>query len=175
LDPTIENIIFENGMSLINETTISDSISGLVALSSAVIDASSIIYMHKSSFLHLAAKHIRLHTPDAAIKETGILESFFEIAAPGADTVALSADEQVIELAVRLKIPVISEDKKVLRSVAGTGLSYYNALMILNFLLYKKEITMYHYDKLHAALISVARYSKFVLSYGEMVKKKIFE
>lgn len=150
-----------------------DPLAAFVSLTSAVIDSSSIIYLSKSSFLHLAARHIRLHTPLIVIKETGIDEPFFEIHDPEIDSALLTADKQVVELSRKLNIPVISEDKKVLKKASVAGLSYYNALMILNFLLYQKEVTVNNYQKLYTALISVARYSKFVLTYSEMVKKKI--
>lgn len=163
----------QNRRPQIVENCDSDPLAGFASLTSAVIDSSSIIYLSKSSFLHLAARHIRLHTPLVVIKETGVEEPFFEIHAPETDSAMLTADEQVVDLARKLNIPVISEDKKVLRNASGTGLSYYNALMILNFLLYKMEVTVNNYQKIYAALISVARYSKFVLSYGEMVRQKI--
>lgn len=150
-----------------------DPLAGFSSLTSAVIDSSSIIYLSKCGFLHLAARHIRLHTPSVVIKETGIEEPYFEIHNPETGSAIITADEQVVELAKKLNIAVISEDKKVLINTSGAGLSYYNALMILNFLLYKKEITVKSYQKLYTTLISVARYSKFVLSYGEMVKQKI--
>jgi hypothetical protein len=150
-----------------------DPLAGFASLTSAVIDSSSIIYLSKSSFLHLATRHIRLHTPLIVLKETGIDEPFFEIHDPETDSAMLTADKQVVELARKLNLPVISEDKKVLKNASGAGLSYYNALMILNFLLYKKEVTIDNYQKHYTTLISVARYSKFVIGYGEMVTKKI--
>jgi hypothetical protein len=152
-----------------------DLLSGFQTLKSAVIDSSSIIYMHKCDFLFQVAQLIPLHAPLIVIKEIGIsgLQIItYDVEVGGS---LIPADKQVVQLAARLKIPVISEDKKVLMEASKNDLPYYNSLMVLNFLLFKKKIVLEQYDQYHCKLLSVARYSAFVLSYGEKVKISIME
>lgn len=149
-----------------------DPISGFKNLDSAVIDASSIIYMKKAGFMDIAAKNIHLHVPRIIIVEAKYADfSFTEHELEGFNE--SSADMQCVLLAHKLMVPVISEDKKVLRQTSLRNLPYYNSLMILNFLLFKKIITPEKFDKLLSGLLLVARYSPFVLSYGESVRKNI--
>jgi hypothetical protein len=152
-----------------------DLLSGFKTLTSAVVDSSSIIYMYKCGFLDIATQSISLHTPKIVIEEIGISGLPLIVHNSIADGQMVTADKQVVQLAVDLKLPVISEDKKVLMDVAKYKLPYYNSLMVLNFLLFLKKIVLEQYDQYHCKLLSVARYSAFVLTYGENVKKCIME
>lgn len=152
--------------------TENDPLSGFKELHSAVIDTSSVIYMQKAGFLDLAAKNINLHVPRIIIAEA----KYSDLPATEHELEEFKkhpADIQCVLLAERLKVPVISEDKKVLRQTSLRNLPYYNSLMILNFLLFKKIITLETLDNLLSRLSSIARYSSFVLSYGESVRKTI--
>ncbi|HEX2957108.1 MAG TPA: hypothetical protein VHO70_09755 [Chitinispirillaceae bacterium] len=150
-----------------------DSFFGFEVLSSAVVDSSSIIYMQKIGILNLTADCIKLHMPEIVSEETGIEHQKITIHYQNRGIRLPSADKQVVQLAVDLEIPVISEDKKVLKWGSKEGLSYYNTLMLLNYLLYKKKVTVNQYNSFYRELLPIARYSAFVLSYGEIVKKKI--
>jgi hypothetical protein len=151
------------------------SISGFDLLHAAVIDSSSIIYLHKINLLDLAADNIELHTPEIVINETGLRNPDIIVHLPETDSSMLSADQQVVYFAVKKNLPVISEDKKVLSEASKASIPYYNTLMILNYLLYKKRIIPDQYDHFHKELLSVSRYSPFVLAYGEIVKDKVIE
>lgn len=150
-----------------------DPLIGFKSLYSAVIDASSIIYMHKSDFFMLAAKYVQLHSPREAIIETGLIglpvvEHELDLSSHNEST-----DNKLIQLAVKLKIPVISEDKKVLKMASKKGLPYFNSLMVLCYLLYKGYIKETAFEKHYQILLSVCRYSSFVIEYGNMIKRKI--
>ncbi len=147
-----------------------DPIPGFATLNAAVIDASSIIYMHKAGFLHRAAGAVTLHSPRSVIDETGLTDC--AIQAHPAD-IHLVPDRQLIALAHTLTLPVISEDKGVLMVAAGRGFAFYNALMILNMLLYRKAVDEKAFYELRNRLLSCARYGEAVVAYGETVTQKI--
>lgn len=151
------------------------SISGFEKLHSAVIDSSSIIYLEKINLLDTAADSIELHTPEIVIKETGLMRPDIIVHLPDEKCCMLPADRQIVHFAVIKKIPVISEDRKVLSGASNASLPYYNTLMMLNYFLYKKTIASDQYDFFYKELLSAARYSSMVLSYGEVVKKKVIE
>lgn len=150
-----------------------DPLIGFESLYSAVIDASSIIYMHKSDIFMLTAKYVQLHSPREAIIETGLIGLSVVEHESDLSSQNESTDNKIILLAVKLKIPVISEDKKVLTMASKKGLPYFNSLMVLCFLLYREYIDENVFDQHFKMLLSVSRYSSFVIEYGEMVKRRI--
>ncbi len=149
-----------------------DLLAGFEHLSTAVIDASSLIYMKKADFLDLTLAHIQMHSTDTVYNQTGlpplpVILHNYEMHQ------SYSADQQLVYLAQSLQIPVISEDKWILKKTAGLGLPYYNTLMILNFLLYKKHIDKLNFTLRMQTILSIARYSQTVVRYGAMVTEQI--
>ncbi|HEX3019815.1 MAG TPA: hypothetical protein VHP36_05920 [Chitinispirillaceae bacterium] len=154
------------------EDSFSDHLEGFKSLNSAAIDASSIIYMQKAGFLHSAIVHIQLHSPITVLDQTGfdLLQITSHDMKPYQQ---LSADQQLVNLAQNLSIPVISDDKWVLIKARAMGFPFYNSLMILNFLLYKRLVTLEFFDKYLHELITIARYSQTVIQYGSTVTNEI--
>ena len=150
----------------------SNPLPGFKTLHTAAIDASSIIYMQKAGFLDLAAKAVKLHAPEAVIAETGYRLPRIEEHRFPADE-PMPADEQVLDLARSLKIPVVSEDRKVLLGAKKIGLVYYNALMVLCFLLYKKRMGRETFDGHKRKLLAIARYSAEVIAFGEKIAEQV--
>ncbi len=136
-------------------------------LYSAMIDASSIIYMQKAGFLNLVMQNLELASLPEILKETG-----FEIRTikclKSADAFD-SNDRKLVETAQRYYLPVISEDKKILKRAGSEGLPYYNSLMMLNFLYFKEAIDIVQYNKFLKRLKSFARYNEIIFDYGAAV------
>jgi len=148
-----------------------NTISRLSSLSSAIIDTSSLIYLSKINCLSLLAGSCRLYS----IRE--VADEFNEgiagieiIAAPTKD---LSTDQKLIQVCVINKFPLISEDKKLLVEAQRCNIIYFNSLIMLNFLLLKKQITGEKYSSLVQTLRSVARYGENVWRFGELVNKLV--
>lgn len=136
-------------------------------LHKAVIDASSIIYANKSGFFNELICSLSLYTIPEIIKETG-----FEI--PGITIFSssknfISNDDSLVHCAVEKKLAIISEDRKILKQALKNKLPYYNALMMLNFIFYKKKIDRNAYDSYYQSLTAFAHYDFRVLEYGKMV------
>jgi len=53
--------------------------------------------------------------------------------------------------------------------------SFFNSLMILNFLLYRRQIQHQQYIQYHLALKQFARYSEVIWQYGATVQTAIKE
>lgn len=140
------------------------------SLRSAVIDASSIIYMQKAGFLPTAMKYIQMHAPQDVINETGF--ACLSMIQHKVDS-CITADQKVVFLAQKLLVPVISEDKAVLNNAFHKNLQYYNSIMVLNYLLYKRFVTKEDFDIYKNKMLEFARYSKFVVSYAETVTNEI--
>ena len=152
---------------------IEDPLPGFESLQIAVIDASSLIYMQKAGFLEAASEHIRLHAPLCVVAEAGFADVPVVGHAPDHVQSQDRADQQLLSLGERLQVPVISEDKKILQSASRKGLPYYNALMVLNFLLFKRCIALDAFNSYRNDLLSIARYSESVIAYGEAVTERI--
>ena len=112
-----------------------------------------IYYLHgKTGFFDITARCIQLHTPESCLKETGFSE--LSVVVHCIDIRDTTADKQLLDLAQSLHLPVISEDRKILMSASRNGITFYNSLMILNFLLYNKSID----TEVHGLFETIDRY-----------------
>lgn len=132
-------------------------------LSEAAIDASSLIYCKKAGFLEVLAGRVNLFTLENILAETGfeVPGLVFFPAPPGQST----NDESLFRFALEKKLPLISEDKKLLSGAKKRGHLYYNSLMMLFYLLYKRNISFSDYHFFKEKLTGIAYYSKWVLAY----------
>ena len=135
------------------------------------IDASSIIYLLKIGLLGSLSAEIKLLATSVIIEEVGF--PHLPIQALDIDNKDLTNDQSVVELARIKQIPVLSEDQEVLKNAESNGLQYYNTLMMLNYLFFKKRLTEKNYPEYLCRLIGVAHYSSDILAYGEEMFKKI--
>lgn len=148
-----------------------DILKNFSELTEAVIDASSIIYMHKAGYLELLSRKIQLFSLPEIMIETSIPNRKIELIEnriPGKTN-----DDNLLDLAIRKQLPIISEDKKLLLKAGRADLQFYNSLMMLCFLLYKDKITKLDYKKYHKELTTIARYNQYVWDFGEKVFKII--
>lgn len=153
-------------------------------LEAAVIDTSSIILTEKAGFLSLLAGSVCLHTIPAvaaeyaargAVLPAGI--SLMDLPHEGSLNagplpvptagIGVPADSGVLAAARRKKLPLISEDRKLLLRADTAGLVYYNALVMIEFLLYRKALSPAACEDRRAALTAAARYSPRVLAWAE--------
>jgi len=142
-------------------------------LNTALIDASSIIYIDRAEYLEILASSIRLFSIKEILSETGpISERIIPITY---DETSPSIDKKLIACAMDLRLPVISEDKKILMTMKRADRPYFNALMMLLFLLYRRRIKNQQYVQYYLALKKFARYSDEIWEYGEKVRTVIKE
>ena len=85
------------------------------------------------------------------------------------DNADLTNDETVVELAEIRNIPVLSEDQEVLLNARSKGLNYYNALMILNYIVLKGRISPDDYPQYLERLKEISHYSSDVMEYGSRI------
>ena len=142
-------------------------------LNKVLIDASSIIYMDRAKFLMLLASSIRLFSIQEILTETGPVSK--RIKPLIYNKTASSNDQKLVSCALELDHPVISEDKKILMAMKRAGRPFFNSLMMLNFLLYRRRIQNQQYIQYHLALKKFARYSDDIWDYGAAVNAAINE
>lgn len=140
-------------------------------LGRALIDASSIIYMHKVDFLAALADTLSLYSPREIVAETGFHD--LNIRPVACTSKRLSNDQKLITAALKLRWPVISEDRKVLLRTERANLPYFNSLMMLNFLLYRKRINPKSHAMYFDRLKQYARYSPHVWEFGKNIYNAI--
>jgi len=140
-------------------------------LKKAIIDASSIIYMMKADFLHQVASSIELHSLSEIIAETGY--SNIDIKILTGCSIGKSNDQMLIFCALESGWPVISEDKKILSTMERNEIPYFNSLIILNYLLFKNQISVADHSVYFRRLKEHAWYSPYVWDFGKTIFKKI--
>ena len=72
-------------------------------------------------------------------------------------------------LAVNQSFPIISEDKGILLAAQRHQLEYYNAVMMLEFLIFKKSIDSEKYQSSFDLLKQHCRYSNGIWDYIEQL------
>jgi len=142
------------------------------SFSRALIDTSSIIYMHNAGFFEELARTVKLYAPQEMMDEAGFdgLPISVVTCHLGMGT---SADHALIACALAHRLPVISEDKQVLLSLEREEISYFNSLMILHFLLFRKVIDAETHAAYFHELTRSAWYSNQILEFGKKVYCRI--
>jgi hypothetical protein len=142
-------------------------------LNKALIDASSIIYIAKADFLAILASSIGLFSIQEILSEAGpVSECITPLIYKEA---SFSNDQKFISCALHFNLPIISEDKKILAAIKRARRPFFNALMMLNFLLYHQKIQDPQYFQYHRALKKFARYSDDIWQYGAHIHAAIKE
>ena len=142
-------------------------------LREALIDASSIIYIYKAGFYNELKDSLKLYSLKEIVRETGFDD--LKINLIEALSKPLSNDQKFIACALKKKIPVISEDRKILMYMKRANIPYFNALMMLHFLLFKRKIDPENHTACLKRLMSTARYSPSVHTFGKGVYEAVVE
>ena len=144
-------------------------------LDRAVIDTSSLIYLKKINCLRKTSRIIGLITVSGVTDEFGSSDIFNQLEIIELKEIEKNTDRQIIQVAADLRLPVISEDKKILMAAASAGLPFFNTLMIMNFLIYKNEMDLQEYHAALHRLRKEAYYEGFIFDFGNAVYEKIME
>jgi len=84
-------------------------------LNKVIVDASSVIYMSKAGFFDCVANSLELYSPKKILEETGYRHlSVHVLDVVGRD---LSPDQILVQSALRLRWPIISEDLGIIRQL----------------------------------------------------------
>ena len=137
------------------------------ALDQAVIDACSMIYLNKLQLLPLLAKQIQLFTPQLIFEETGFGEQK-GIIVKESPNFSLP-DKQLMAMALQLNLPLISDDGQVLKVAQKMKLTYFNSLMMVIFLYFKKEINFSTLQQKKVQLLNLAYYAPWIARAGEQL------
>jgi hypothetical protein len=139
----------------------------LKGISALCIDASSMIYHLKTGLLGSLAAEVRLISTKQVIAEVGW--PHLPVTSYMLEEEATSNDESLLFLARREGLPLLSEDKEILKNARDEGMDYYNTLMMLNYLFMKKRITAEEYPEYLERLKDCSHYSQAILDYGDAV------
>ncbi len=151
------------------------------SLRRCLLDSSSAIYMEKAGYLGFAGRTLDMQTIPQVITETGYHTMPVLVVRPSGDVGdageadARSTDAVLVDTATELKIPVITEDRKMMLKLDAVGIPFFNALMILHLLLFRGEIDLEGHRRYLSALLSVSRYSARVRVYGEQVFQAVLK
>jgi N-acetylglutamate synthase-like GNAT family acetyltransferase len=113
----------------------------------------------------------RLVSPKEILSETGL--ETIAVHAMACTSKTVSNDEKLIDCALVLNLPVISEDRKILLRLDRKKVPYFNALMMLNYLLYNGDISFESHSVFFKNLRSVSRYSDSVLAFSKEIYRHI--
>jgi hypothetical protein len=129
--------------------------------------------MHKAGFLAELANTINLYSPAEIVAETGFDD--LNIMSVAGDSNSLSNDQKLINTALKLRWPVISEDGNILLHMQRAKLPYFNSLMMLNFLLFRRRIHLKSHALYCERLKQYAWYSPHVWEFGKNIYNAIVD
>jgi hypothetical protein len=152
-------------MAIDPETNPNTILRALGRLKKALIDTSSIIYVQKAGYLDALAGTIQLYTIPEVISESKAHPAGVTLI-HSSESPSLSVDQKLVACALENKLAMISEDKRILSAMGRARAPYYNALMMLNFLLLSQKIDDDGYRHYLGALKNIARYSEPVWEFG---------
>ena len=143
---------------------IEDIISQFNNLKEAIVDSSSVIYMSKAGFFSLVEQNISLITIPEVLEEIGLQDTEIQLASSD-DSIA-ATDKKLIDCALRLNLPIISEDRKILRTALEKRMDYFNSLMMLNFVFYRRQLSEQEYQSYLEKLTAIAWYGNEIWEFG---------
>ncbi|HUX11672.1 MAG TPA: hypothetical protein VMW87_01515 [Spirochaetia bacterium] len=163
-----------SGRRLIGGQDADHELAALGELSRCLLDSSSAIYMEKAGFLRLLGSTVELFTIREVVDETGFTDmpvSLLETGRPA----EVSTDLLLIGTATELRLPVITEDRKMMRRLDTVDIPFFNALMMLHLLLFRGRIELSAHAAHLERLLAVCRYSDRVRAYGEEVLQAVLK
>ena len=141
-------------------------------LKKAVIDASSVIYMDKAGFLPLLAQNVTLMTIPEVLQEINSRNVKIQIAP--SEELTGTTDEKLVSCAFQLNLPIISEDRKILRAALEKEMDYFNSLMMLSFLFYRRQVSEKEYRGYLEKLRAIAWYGNEIWEFGARLHNFLF-
>ena len=149
-----------------------DILAAFSRLKQALIATSSIIYTQKAGYFAVLGKTIQLYSIPEVISEVKTGVTGIHVLRPPVPP-ALSTDRKLVSCALKNRMAMISEDRGILTAMQRADAPYYNALMMLNFLLYSQAIDDGGYQNYLDALRKIARYSDNVWEFGRQLHAEI--
>ena len=140
-------------------------------LEAAIIDASSIIYARKVGILPRLSRTIRLFSTPETIQEAG--DDAIGVNRLDCDIPLVTNDHKLILCACRFEFAIISEDRQILAAARREGISHFNTLMMLNFLLSVEAIDDRAYGRYLEKLRQIAWYGPGIWKFGENIRAVI--
>jgi hypothetical protein len=141
------------------------SIDGLRSLERLVTDSSSLIYANRAGFLLPLVKTVRLIAPPGVFEELqGAIAGVAGLGSIGTvDDESLyrgyKVDAQVIVAAQRSRLPILSDDLRLLGRAAHHEIAGYTVRAMLELLLLHRRIDLDGYARFKRSLSGLVRYA----------------
>jgi len=155
-------------MAIVPLTAPHNTLRDLEYLKAALIDTSSVLYIQKAGYFDVLSRTIQLYSIPQVISEIKTPVSGLTII-PHSESLSQSTDRVLIACALKNRLAMISEDKGILMAMQRAQAPYFNALMMLNFLLLLHRIDDDDYQGYYSALKHIARYSEAVWEFGKHI------
>jgi rRNA-processing protein FCF1 len=140
-------------------------------LERVLIDTSSILYMQKSGFLSDLSACLEISAISEVMDEVG--EHVSGIRLWRHQYESKSTDQKLIEAALENGIPVVSEDRKILKTLEVKTIPFFNSLIMLNLLFYRRQINFAELKCFERNLRKYAWYSNKIWEYGGYLTQQI--
>ncbi|AFG38710.1 hypothetical protein [Spirochaeta africana] len=145
-----------------DESLLQDELTRFAQLQRLVADSSSLIYLDRLGQLQSVMQVLELVSVPGVAEETGFaldLPLFTDLPA------GASVDQRIIAAARQQQLPVLSDDRHILRAAEGSGTGFYNTGMILCYLRYRGRLDAPRAQAAWQQLESFARYAGPIRAY----------
>nr|WP_320010471.1 hypothetical protein [uncultured Desulfobulbus sp.] len=135
----------------------------LLQLRVGIVDTSTLIYLERLKLLSLISKHLQLYLIPAVVAEFGQRPKGMPLIAARHGS---TTDSILLETAIELALPLLSEDGGLLRKARKREHPHYNTLMLLLTLRAQNVLSAQRCAALQTRLLTFARYSEDVCNYA---------
>ncbi|MFW6364110.1 MAG: hypothetical protein ACOC0D_09720 [Spirochaeta sp.] len=122
-----------------------------------LVDSSSLIYFDRLALLHILMDSVVCCIPVGVREETG---PGFDLPVIGDAKDGESVDQRIIRTASQLQLPVVSDDRHILRAAELRKLPHYNSGMMICYLRWKRSLDRRQAEAAMDHLEEFARYTE---------------
>lgn len=149
-----------------NDRAMQRTCADLQALRGGLTDTSTLIYLDKLGILLFAGQWLQFVLIPQVVTEFGHQPKNTRLVA---SDWASTTDEAVVQTAQTRKMPVFSEDGRMLRQARQLQHPHYNSLMLLLALHAQGRLASTEFCRLRRTLVGVARYSAAVIAHADQI------
>ena len=162
----------------IDEQRVADAVTRLSAVHCGCIDACTIIYAQKAGYFDKLAATIRLMSTPGVPGEVSRREPTRRGAGQVRlvriqQTVPADADEEILCAAARFGVPVLSDDRRVIRAAKAARLDCFNAAMLLHLLFLRRVLDVDGHRRALDRLLAVAWYGPRIRAFADACYDRI--
>lgn len=145
---------------------VAEGLKGVRTFTEGIADTSTLIYLERSGLLEIIVETFVINVIPQVVQEYGQSPAGCVLLP---DVPAGTTDTVVLGMAVAKGVPLLSEDRRLLKAAGRLHHPYYNSFMLLLALLAQGSVTISAYHRYRDRLLSHAWYNEAVITFADRI------